>query len=244
MNDITCVINGHREGYLARATIQSAIKTVKHARECGLKARIMAVLDNPDDLTRKVFENALGDGGELVEVGYGDLALSRNHAVDLAKSKYVGFLDGDDLWGKNWLVDAFLFSEAQVDECVMHPEFNIIFGGGDAHVFKHVDMLGEDFQVEDLYLRNYWTALSFSTRELYQRHPYRENTIKSGFGYEDWTWNFETIRAGIKHRVVKGTAHYIRKGKEGGSLLEYTNRMVAVPRIHNVYLNNTEKGAA
>lgn len=244
MIDICCVINGHREGYMAYATIQSALKTIRYAQQNGLTVQLLAILDKPDAITRKVFSTYLGEEHQVEEVSYGDLSESRNHAVNLLEAKYVAFLDGDDLWGTNWLVDSFLLAETLDGKFVLHPEYNLIFGCVESHIFKHVDMNCEDFELEDLYLRNYWTALSFAPRDLYISFPYKKNTIKEGFGYEDWTWNFDTIRAGVVHHAVKGTAHYIRKGKDEGSLLEYTNKMAAVPRIHNIYLNNSPLKAA
>ena len=58
-------------------------------------------------------------------------------------------------------------------------------------------------------------------REIYGRFPYRPNRLDQGFGFEDWAWNCETIAAGLKHRAVPETTHFIRS-KPADSLREQT----------------------
>jgi hypothetical protein len=51
----------------------------------------------------------------------------------------------------------------------------------------------------------------------YLRYPYKPVNKKSGLGFEDWSWNIETIRKNIPHLVVPETVHLIQI-KESGSL--------------------------
>jgi glycosyltransferase involved in cell wall biosynthesis len=242
MIDVSCVINAHREAHVIHPTIVSVKRAIDYARGCGLVVDLHVVLDRPDERTINVVQRNLEGEGEVHTVAFGDLANSRNHAVKQVSGKYVAFVDGDDLWSQNWIVSSFQVAEVSEGDAVFHPEYNIYFGNTWRHVFHHVDMASDDFEIEALLRSNYWTALSFARNELYKRFPYRENTIRHGFGYEDWTWNCETIKAGIVHRIVPGTAHYIRKGKSGESLLAQTNTMKAIPRVLDIYCDKAPGG--
>lgn len=241
--DVCCAINAHREGKTLFPTIASVKRSIAYAEECGLRCSMHIVLDNPDDQTREIVMREFATQGHVHEVDYRDLAHSRNHITALSDGKYMAFVDGDDLWGKNWLVDSYLCAETASQAVVLHPEYNIFFGDENSHVFNHVDMDDDDFEIETLKRMNYWTALSFALTQTYQQHPYKKNTILDGFGYEDWTWNHETILSGYHHKVVPGTVHFIRKGRPQDSLLAKTNTLNALPRIYNLYCSADSEDA-
>jgi hypothetical protein len=73
-----------------------------------------------------------------------------------------------------------------------------------------------------LALHNLWSANAFAAREIHLRFPYRAVDRDRGFGIEDWSWNLQTLWAGIHHRVVSGTVHMIRK--RGSESLDQQNR--------------------
>lgn len=235
MSDIFCVVNAHREGHIVRATISSVKRAVAYAESCGLKCSVLVVLDRPDRITEEVVLRESEGFADVDRVEFGDLAHSRNHAVSQSDGTYTAFVDGDDLWGKNWLIECFMAAERASKPIVLHPEYNVFFDGDFCHVFNHVDMEDHDFEIESLYRMNYWTALSFARTSTYVDHPFRKNVILEGFGYEDWTWNFETIESGITHKVARGTVHFIRKGAAQDSLLAKTNTLNALPRILDIY---------
>lgn len=233
---LSCVLNGHREGYLIHPTIRSVKRSIDYARACGLPTELIAILDRSDNDTRNIVERALNGYGTVHLVDEGDLGLSRNIGTAHCNGEYVAFIDGDDLWSQSWLVDAYLVCSSRSEETVIHPEYNVYFGTPESHTLQHVDMEDADFNIEHFYMQNYWTALSFARRSTYQQTPYVKNAIKDGFGFEDWTWNFETIKKGVIHKVAIGTSHFIRRGKAGSSLLDDTNRGKSVPRVLDTYL--------
>lgn len=235
MVDVSCIVNAHDEGHVIHPTIRSVKRAVNYAESCGLEVDIHIVLDDSDDLTISVVESALEGVGAIHAVSYKDLSTSRNHARNESAGEYLAFIDGDDLWCHTWLVDAYMNSMRVEMPVVFHPEYNIYFGDESSHVFHHVDMDSPEFDDETLLKTNYWTALSFARKCIYEKFPYSPNKIEEGFGYEDWTWNHETIANGVRHKVVPGTAHFIRRGKPGGSLLELTNSKSAIPRILDIY---------
>jgi len=238
--DVTCVVIGHRESHIIAATIKSVLRANEVAVRCGANTEIVVVLDDPDDDTTSVV-STFEDQGCLIEtVFYKDLSCSRNHATKIANGKYIAFVDGDDLWCKSWVISSLLMAQSSPG-CVFHPEYNIYFGDMHSHVLHHVDMQDSDFVLDAVYKENYWTALSFSERRIYMENPYLKNEISGGFGYEDWTWNVETIDKGIKHRTVPGTCHFIRRNAGSQSLLNISNSASVLPTILPIYKDANQK---
>lgn len=233
---ITAVINLHNEGFLAYATVRSALKAIEEAKQkMDLKSRLLLVLDNPNDVTISMVDNfSKIEYIEIINVDVKDLGLSRNEAVNICDSEYITFLDGDDLWGKDWLWRCYQADkEEKGREIVWHPEANIIFDN-DYHIFHHTDMDSNDFVLDYLRISNYWTALSFAKTEAYRKTPFHRNRIKEGFGYEDWNWNCRTIKEGLTHKVALNTCHFIRR-KKLGSMLQETNAGNCIVTPHKLF---------
>jgi hypothetical protein len=226
--DITVTINFHREGPLAAPALASLADVVNVARAAGIVVEAQAVLDRVDDLTRHVVA-VRGEWLDRVEeVSFGDLGLSRNAGTGLARGRFLSFLDGDDLWGDQWLRAAFAAATAPSvpREMVWHPEFLYVFGeaefdqGADTGTAIFRMMQPSDtpgFNSAILLFHNFWSANAFAAHELHVRFPYPAAERARGLGIEDWSWNLETLAAGVHHRVLPGGVHLIRK-KGTGSL--------------------------
>lgn len=233
--DVTAIITMFREGILAHPTIKSAIVAVEEAKQRGISAEIMLNLDNTDDETRDICTNLANEHDiiRIFEHNEDDLGLSRNIGIQNCESKYVTFLDGDDLWGKDWIWRCYESAEASEEDVVWHPEINVVFQR-EYQLFYHTDMDNPDFEMDFLRINNYWTALSFARRDLYINNPYSKNKIKEGYGFEDWNWNCNTISKGIKHKTAKDTCHFIRK-KESGSMLSDHSKYKCIMTPSNLF---------
>lgn len=210
---IAAVVNLHNEGNSALPSLISAWRAVDAARVVDIDAELVLVLDRPDDATQAAAEAWIARGATIVMVDAGDLGEARNAAANSVDAEWLAFLDADDLWGEQWLVEAFCAAtenppRSTID--VWHPQVNIIFG--DHHsLLHHVASTDPSFSWARFRLHNTWTALAMVKRSHLLALPYPRNRLTDGFGFEDWSWNMEVLRRGGRHHVVPGTCHFIRR---------------------------------
>jgi hypothetical protein len=229
---ITAVINGHREGLLAGPSIASYLEARTHAEANGLTIESVIVLDRPDALTMRVFQEADIPDARIFETDFGDPGMSRNFGATQGIAKYVTYLDADDLWSFNWITQAHQFVEAQNKRIIAHSEMNIVFGEIQ-NIWIHADSEAPGFDASYLAIGNYWDAMSFTHREIMLEYPFNQNDLKSGYGHEDWHFNNVTLLAGIPHRPVASTAHM--KRRRAGSQMARCADNDVVPWITDVY---------
>jgi len=222
--DITAVLNMHDEGVVAGPSLVSFDQTIETARHAGLAVEGLIVLDRANKETR---QQVAGSSHKIIETDFGDPGLARNAAVLQAKGYFVGFLDGDDLWYRNWLLLAHRFCSAKPEMTIAHSEYNVIFGM-QRHLAAHVDSLSPKFYHDFLRYNNYWDSLSFAMRNIYIQYPFAFTDRNHGFGHEDWHWNCLTLSVGIDHRPVPGTVHFKRR-RRTGSNLNQNNAVNAIP---------------
>jgi hypothetical protein len=210
--EITAVLNVHNEGFLALPSLQSMVLAKKNAAELGIKVELLIVADFPDTDTRRYLKVASEHGARIIELDVDDLGMARNAAVADGQGRFFAFLDGDDLWCRDWLTKAYCYAAAASEPAVWHPAANLYFGsGGEPFWMIHHDIDSGVADWVQLALRNHWTSLSFAPREVYDRVPYCRTNLECGFGYEDWHWNAETVAHGFPHRTVPHTCHLIRQ---------------------------------
>lgn len=220
--DITVILNAHNEGMLAHPTVLSLAQARTQAAHAGLAVEVLVMQDMPSRETVEYFKACEVPDLTTVTISHHDLGLSRNAGVEAAQGQWIAFLDADDLWSPNWLVACHMAATAEQPEVIWHPEVNLYFGR-EPHIFVHVDMEDPAFDLLTLTTSNYWTALSFSSREFCRTHPYPPSHLDKQLGYEDWCWNTDAIRWGALHKIVPGTVHFIRQKQV--SLLHKTNSL-------------------
>lgn len=234
--NISVILNAHREGLIAVATIKSIERAVETAEKFGIHVEVICVLDRGDNLTRCVLSDSLQRNAkwQLLEVEYGDLGRSRNAGVALCRGEWVGFIDADDLWGSEWLAVAYSAATYDGREIVWHPELCLYFGAR-SHLFLHIDMEDAAFHPAALAFTNLWTALCFVRKSTLLKCPYRQSDIANQIGYEDWDWHIRTVENGVLHKVVKNTCHAIRV--KPFSLVQQTNALGCLPRGGPLFRN-------
>lgn len=230
--DISVILLCHREGALMVPALASLRDLLDTARAAGVSVEARAVLDRGDPATAAVLAGCGWLDG-VTEVAFGDPGPSRNAGARAARGRFCAFLDGDDLWGANWLLRAFAAANTPTGQgAIWHPEYLYLFHEGDSEVaaapdrppppaqscfLKQASSAAPGFDARGLLLDNLWSANAFARREIFLAFPYRSSVPEAGHGIEDWRWNLETLGLGVPHHVVPGTVHLIRV-KDGDSL--------------------------
>jgi hypothetical protein len=221
--DLTCIITGHREGRLAVPSLRSFWDAIGAARDAGFTVEALLCLDRPDALTEKLFDTYRQDAVALDLFDVADQGKVRNSAVTKARGTYCAFLDADDLWSQNWLVEALTFLKDKPDTHIAHPQYNYFFEK-QATIFTHVDQESPDFRLDLLRVANYWDALCVCPTDIYREIPFCDRDIAGGYAYEDWFWNCETVAAGYIHKVVPDTVLFKRRQESSQTVKAASNK--------------------
>lgn len=229
MTDVSAVITAHREGAMAGVSLRSLLSAAERAQGAGIDVEVLVFLDNPDDTTQAVFADVETAGWRVNTVSFADQGQVRNLAATEARGRYVAFLDGDDLWSENWLVEGLALCERDPGRIIAHPEVNWFFETNN-NLFFHVDQTDPHFDPHFLRVGNYWDALCLAPRQAYLDHPFADRAVAEGFAYEDWLWNMETLEAEYVHRVAPDTLHFKRRRPGSQTLVASVSKCIT--RLH------------
>lgn len=227
---ISAVVTFHRERQMAVATLHAIERMRVYAEARGLRVELVMTLDGGDPETEAAITThpALREGDALHHVALSDLSLCRNYAIARARGEFIAILDGDDLFSGNWLAAAVACIRAQGPSSIAHPRLMIAFGTWNAY-WEQLDQDDPHFLPETLVSLNHWNACSVARREVFARCPYIVARVgESGFGFEDWHWNCETIAAGCVHHAVEHTFRLERRKAEGSLNLAHQSHAAIV----------------
>jgi glycosyltransferase involved in cell wall biosynthesis len=150
----------------------------------------------------------------VLECNFQDLAKARNFGVSESSGEFIAFIDADDIWGSNWLLEAVKMARNNTEVHVLHPQLNYYFGHATSRdssfVTKHIDSQSSEFDLFTLAFANYWTSSAFAQKSVFELVPYRPIDLNAKIGFEDWSFNIDCLVAGIHHSYVPKTIHFIR----------------------------------
>lgn len=214
---MSAVVTFHREGVLVHATLRSYIQSRSLIRLEGGDVELVLVLDNADEATRQfVLGHPELDGSErLLEVNVGDPALARNAGIAESSGEHICILDGDDLISRRYF-SCHIEQILKLDRAaILHPEMVLSFGMYNAFNWQ-IDQAGPYFDMDSLLCVNPWVSAAFAHRSVFEAVPYRAcSPRETGFGFEDWYWNCETISRGLQHRLAWGSTYFYRRKLQG-----------------------------
>lgn len=222
---VSAIITFHREGELAKAALTSIERCRAYAEQRGVQVSLSMTLDGGDAATEDAIRShpALRTSDRLHCIEVGDLSLSRNYAVAHSDGDVVATFDGDDLFSENWIYEACVVIHHFGASTIVHPQLIVAFGALDAYWYQ-IDQVDSRFRPESLFSFNHWNACAVAPRKTFERCPYQCARVgESGFGFEDWHWNCETIAAGYVHRVAPRTFRAERRKRSGSLNIGHQN---------------------
>jgi hypothetical protein len=227
--DLTVFVTAHNETLVCGPTMTSADIAVEAARAAGFSVQTVVALDNATEATREYFHQPELGHWEKWDLHEGDPGRVRNALVHRATGHWIAFLDADDLFSENWLVDGVSALQAageRGERVIAHPEVNLIFDGGAA--LNH--NVGQDsplFTPYFLYVRNCYDTLCLTPRQAHLEVPYGHHDIANGLSREDWQFAVETMARGWKHVVVPDTVIFKRR-RDSSLMVESGERKTLV----------------
>ncbi|XQU68428.1 glycosyltransferase family 2 protein [Cupriavidus sp. H18C1] len=210
---ISAIMTFHGEKVLAHFALLGLQRMRAVADSQGIAVELVAVLDCADDETARIVTEhpSVRSSDQIVQVRNADLASSRNDGIAHATAPYIAILDGDDYYCRHWFVSALHKAQLASNDVIVHPELTISFGAVHC-VAKTFDMDSADYPLAGCMMDHPWISCSFGKRDIYLRHPYQLTNVRTtGFGYEDWHWNVETLAHGVRHVTAPRTAMFYRR---------------------------------
>lgn len=236
----TIIINFHREGVYAHKTLLGFLRIREYSASFGNRVDLICVLDNSDVLTRQIVTNFLKEYGtkhdQMIETSFGTPPAARNVGIDLVKTEYVGFNDGDDLFSANRVEEMLKAQLASKSPLLCFPEKIISFG---IKSESYNIPFSQNISKAQMINIHYWTYASFSQTDLYKAIPFNELVGKNTkLAYEDWDFNLRCVEHGVNLSPIKNTYFFYRRNKNS-VLSEHNSYQSFVPSsdfFNNIHL--------
>ena len=211
--DLTVAVTAHSESLVAGPTMTSAERAIALAEAEGMRVERLLGLDACTPQARAYFAQPGLAAWERHDFVFRDQGQTRNALAGRARGRWLAFLDGDDLFSENWLVEAArLLARAETEgaRVIVHPELNWQFDAGASVILKPAQ---DDPLFSPYYfaVTNYYDALCAAPRQVWLDHPYAHRAVRDGFAYEDWQWGIETMAAGWHHVAARDTIIFKRR---------------------------------
>ncbi|WP_329763087.1 glycosyltransferase family 2 protein [Stenotrophomonas geniculata] len=229
--EVSAVITFHREGLLAHKSLLSLLRCKLAAAEHGISVEVVATLDHADAETARVitWHHHAGLIDKVLELECGDLGVSRNKAIESVAGHWVLICDGDDYLSADFVIRC-LETAAGNENSIIHPELIVTFDA-EQGIWWQTGSDAYGFDSDCMLVTNPWNACSFAARSIYLQTPYTlSRPGESGFGFEDWHWNCQTLSLGHPHLIAERIVHYVRKKKVGSlNQAHASNRALIAP---------------
>lgn len=244
--DITVAVTAHGEGFLLHKTLLSIDRAINY-RNNNLNIEVIIHLDSPTASTIRYIESGNNpiSSSRTIFSNFKDLSKSRNRLIKESSGKYLAFIDGDDLMSENWLFQAFKHLEKfEYGKYVAHSEVTIEFGNDGSYVAKHPS-ISKDIDTLLSAQSNRWNSVIFAPAVIFDDIKYIPK--EKGYGYEDWTFNNQTIYAGKINVLVPETIIYVRKNRansmfvaeQSNNFILPASKLLSFENIRNLKIHKT-----
>lgn len=203
---VSICLFGHKEGVFLKDAYESILLNLEQLDKNSLKIEyeILLILDTPDKPTDKIASELEKMGIGIKRVFTRDLGENRNVAAINANYDKITFLDGDDMWDKDWLMRCL--KKIKNKNIVLHPE-TIIYCGERNEIAICKSSL--KFLISKrLNHENLWASSIFTKTMIVLNNKFSKKFYLRKGDFEDWKWNRVTLEKGIVHKIVKNSILY------------------------------------
>ena len=99
---VSAIINCCCEGLLLQRSLDSAIRSMEAAGFTD-ESELIVVADSANRTTLSVLAGYGARLSRILHTDFSDLGSARNAGAEAARGELLLFLDGDDLWGFDWV---------------------------------------------------------------------------------------------------------------------------------------------
>lgn len=221
--DVSLILNLHREGALAAATLASLREAVAFAQVHAITCELVIVLDRADAATRRIvarFAPGVADAVRIIETEHGSLGLARNAGIARARGTYLRLCDGDDLLSYNSIAAKYFEMERRGPKTILVAEWIVMF---DAHHAMQ-RYLPQRVITPLAFLDTHpYVSCIFFHRDLTAALRFGDLRLSSGYAYEDWFFNCEAAALGYEFEIAPDTILFYRQRHD--SLVRQANQI-------------------
>jgi len=213
MYTLSIILNLHRENELVQKTIEN-LNRILTTKNSWINIECIAILDNSNEETKSLIYKNKNIFHIIEEVNYTDLALSRNHGVNMATGNFILFADGDDYCSHNVLQSLY-----KVFYKHYHEQKNLEILEDNQHIavfpenlvwFPKISKMryyeSNNFMVQNNKFTHCYISRIAIYKGLLKKYPIRTNTAP--YGYEDWDLNNRLLENGVMFKISDYSLYY------------------------------------
>ncbi len=230
--DISVVLTLHDEGRIVNRTLKALQRAISFAQAEQKSVEVVAVMDKvTDSILREIvneWESILEGILSIYEVEFGAVSLSRNYGISKSRGDFISILDGDDLYGEQWLLKAHEICSAN-PHCIAHPEVLFFFPIESFLTYCNDNKTA----FLNLISSNQWLPAAMAIKDIFIEVAYKKDTEE--YAYQDWLWNCETAAYGYQHVLIPHTLIAIRQKPYGKSLWQHSHSRNRVVKENSLF---------
>lgn len=209
--DVSVIWITGSQKHLLSGALKSIERATRHANRAGISTEILVIKHGSDEKTGTWLQQE--STHRTLDVPEGCLGTARNRAVQQTTGKYVAFVDGTDIWSRNFLVEASSCDQRSTRPTVWRPYASVGFADQYDQISQYSLRLipqPEWFDPLSLLQSNPYPTTLFTRRTILDQVPFPLEDHDRGWTDVDGWWCANVAGVGIDQRPVPETLHYFR----------------------------------